>query len=128
VPRLATPACLIFILGWLGTFAACSVPPERSILEEFFAAARLRDTTVLKALATTTFEPLERGIVVDFDVDQVTTVNPRRKTVTIDAQIHRPNGVKARQRLVVTLEQGVLQQSAEAARRWIVTNVEEAGG
>ena len=55
-----------------------SVPAERAILEEFFAAARLRDTKVLNALATTTFEPLQRGIITDFEVEGVAIVNPFR--------------------------------------------------
>jgi len=121
VPR--SVARVVF-LGWLGAFTACSVPAERSILEEFFAAARLRDTTVLEQLSTTTFEPLERGIITDFEVESVASIDARKKAVTIDAPVHLPDGSKRRQRLTVTLEQGIRSQSAEAARRWIVTAIE----
>ena len=113
----------VVFFGWLGAFTACSVPAERSILEEFFAAARLRDTTVLQQLSTTTFEPLERGIITDFEVERVASIDARRKTVTIDAPVHLPDGSKRRQKLMVTLEQGVRNESPEAARRWIVTGI-----
>src|SRR5207248_1357939 len=46
--------------------SACGVRPERSILDEFFAASRLRDKTALAKFSTVTFEPLEQGIVVDY--------------------------------------------------------------
>ena len=126
-PRFRPTALIALTLGWLGAFTACSVPAERSILEQFFAAARLRDTTILRELATTTFEPLQQGIVTDFEVERVVLVNARKKTVTIDAPVHLPDGVKVHRRLVVTLEQGIRSESAEAARRWIVTKIENAG-
>ena len=50
----------------------CSGPPEEAVLERFFAAARLRDNTVLAGVATITFEPHLDGIVTVFDVTHVT--------------------------------------------------------
>ena len=46
-------------------------PQERSILDRFFSASRLRDQTALSNFATVVFEPLEQGIVTDFDVVRV---------------------------------------------------------
>ena len=51
---------------------ACSSPPEAAVLEQFFAAARLRDNTALASFATVTFEPHIAGIVTEFDVTDVT--------------------------------------------------------
>jgi len=51
---------------------ACSSPPEEAVLGQFFAAARLRDNTVLASFATVTFEPHLDGIVTAFDVTHVT--------------------------------------------------------
>ena len=48
--------------------AGCSSPPEEAVLGQFFAAARLRDTTALASFATIRFEPQIDGIVTDFDV------------------------------------------------------------
>ena len=51
---------------------ACSSSPEAAVLEQFFAAARLRDNTALASFATVTFEPRIAGIVTEFDVTDVT--------------------------------------------------------
>ena len=52
---------------------ACSVPVERPILTEFFAASRLRDRTRLQQLATVIFEPTSQGIVSTFEIIGVST-------------------------------------------------------
>jgi hypothetical protein len=48
--------------------AGCSSPPEAAVLSQFFAAARLRDTTALASFATIRFEPQRDGIVTNFEV------------------------------------------------------------
>ena len=48
--------------------AGCSSPSEEAVLIQFFAAARLRDTTALASFATVGFEPQVDGIVTDFDL------------------------------------------------------------
>jgi len=52
----------------LCSVAGCSSPPEEAVLGQFFAAARLRDTTALASFATIRFEPQIDGIVTDFAV------------------------------------------------------------
>ena len=103
--------------------SACSAPPERSILEQFFAAARLRDNTVLKTLASVTFEPLDQGIIVDFEIATVTVENEHRKTVTITAPVRMPDGRTVEKTLVVTLERAESNGDPGAARRWMVTKI-----
>ena len=51
---------------------ACSSLSEEAVLEQFFAAARLRDKTALASVATVAFEPHIDGIVTEFDVTDVT--------------------------------------------------------
>ena len=112
----------IAIAVMLGGCAA----PEQALLEEFFGASRLRDTTALQGLSTTTFEPLQQGIVRAF---KITGVTPERldgqivaKDVTIVAPVILPDGQTVRKTLVVTLQ----RKSGGDLRRWIVTGVRDA--
>jgi len=54
----------------------CSSPPEEAVLGQFFAAARLRDTTALASFATIRFDPQIDGIVTDF---QITHAAPEQR-------------------------------------------------
>ena len=102
----------------------CGVRPERSILDQFFSASRLRDTTVLQTLATVSFEPLQQGIIVEFEIVDVKVESETRKEVTIVAPVRLPDGTEASKRLAITLERGVLGgNDPERARRWIVTRI-----
>ena len=129
IPRIQIGQLQVGALGMAAigvlVVAACSAPPERSILDQFFAAARLRDNTALRNLSTVTFEPLERGIVVDFEIASVATDRPDHKDVTITAPVELRDGQIIRKKLVVTLERGVLGGDSESARRWIVTAIRE---
>ena len=103
---------------WLSGAVAlgCSVPQERSILERFFEASRLRDRTALSNYATVIIEPLEQGIVTDFDVLRVSPGRHGTKAVTIDARVKLPDGRIVDKTVSVTLER--------RDGRWIVTDVE----
>ena len=68
------------VLSLIILTVACSSPPEEAVLEQFFAAARLRDNTALASFATVTFEPHIDGIVTEFDVTQVTAETRRAFT------------------------------------------------
>jgi len=105
--------------------AGCAAP-EQSLLEQFFGASRLRDTTALQRVATVTFEPLQQGIVRTF---QITRVTPERvdgqkatKEVTVDAPVVLPDGQTVRKTLIVTLQRA----SGDASSRWIVSGVRDA--
>jgi hypothetical protein len=97
---------------------ACSPPAEYSLLQQFFSASRLRDTTALHNIATVVFEPREQGTISSFEI---TNVAVRRdglrelKDVTITAPVRLPTRETVHQTLVVTLE--------KVADRWMVTNV-----
>jgi hypothetical protein len=101
----------------------CSFPQERAILDQFFSASRLRDTTALAAFSTVIFEPLEDGIVTTFEIQSVaegTTGESSSggrpaatKTVTLTAPLGLPDGTVVEKTLTVTLQQ--------RDDRWIVT-------
>jgi hypothetical protein len=105
--------------------ASCSAPPERSIVKRFFAAARLRDNTLLGRIATVTFEPLQQGIVVDFEITNVTPEREGRKEVTVTAPVRLPDGRVAVKTLVMTLQRDDQNDGAEADSAWIVTGIRE---
>jgi hypothetical protein len=55
----------------LTSLAACSSTPEQPILQQFFRASRLNDTTSLAGFATTSFQPQTQGTVSSFDIASV---------------------------------------------------------
>ena len=107
------------------TVSGCAAP-EQSLLEQFFGASRLRDTTALQGVSTITFEPLQQGIVRTFEI---TGVTPERvdgqtaaKDITVVAPVILPDGQTVRKTLVVTMQ----RNNGGDSRRWIVTGVRDA--
>jgi len=107
------------------TVGGCAAP-EQSLLEQFFGASRLRDTTALQGVSTVTFEPLQQGIVRTFEI---TGVTPERvdgqtaaKDITVVAPVILPDGQTVRKTLVVTMQ----RNNGGDSRRWIVTGVRDA--
>ena len=107
------------------TLAGCAAP-EQSLLEQFFGASRLRDTTALQAVSTVTFEPLQQGIVRTFHISGVTPERVDGQTVTKDASVEAsvilPDGQTVQKTLVVTLQHA----RGENAGPWIVTGFRDA--
>ena len=118
--RLAAGLAIAVVLS------GCAAP-EQSLLEEFFGASRLRDTTALQRVSTIVFEPLQQGIVRTFEI---TGVTPERmdgpqavaKDVTVVAPVVLPDGRTVEKTLVVTLQRG----SGGDSSRWMVTGVRDA--
>ena len=101
-------------------------PAEQSLLEQFFGASRLRDTTALQGVSTITFEPLQQGIVRTFEI---TGVTPERadglmvaKDITVVAPVILPDGRTVRKTLVVTMQ----RNNGGTSHRWMVTGVRDA--
>ncbi len=98
----------------------CSPPAEQPLLQQFFAASRLRDRTALQNIATIVFEPREQGTISTFEI---TNVSSRRdggrelKDVTISAPVRLPTRETVQKTLVVTLE--------KIDNRWMVISVRE---
>jgi hypothetical protein len=105
-------------LALLSGGSACSRAAERPLLESFFSAARLRDRTALADVATTAFEPRERGTVLSFDVASVRHVAADRKDVTVSARLRPPIGDTTDRSLVVSEQQ--------IDGRWMVIEVRDA--
>jgi len=110
-----------FVIALAVLTSACS-GPERPLIDQFFAASRLRDRTALEKIATVIYEPRERGIVTTFDVLAVDTRRDggrERKSVTIAAPVTLPDGRRVPKTLAVTLDR-------DASGRWIVTAVNDS--
>jgi hypothetical protein len=106
------------------TLAGCAAP-EQPLLEQFFGASRLRDTTALQTVATVIFEPHEQGIVRTFRITGVTVERPDgptvTKDVTVEAPVMMPDGRTVEKTLVVTLQ----RSKSGNAGRWMVTAIRE---
>jgi len=94
--------------------------PEQSLLDAFFGASRLRDTTALQRVSTVIFEPREQGIVRTFEV---TKVSPERmlrgaveKDVTVQAPVILPDGQTVRKTIVITMQ----RQGGDRSNPWRV--------
>ena len=97
---------------------ACSPPAERLLLEQFFAASRLRDKTALQPIATVIFEPREQGTIAAFDITQVATRREGErelKDVTFYAPVRLPSRATVQQTLVVRME--------KIGGRWLITSI-----
>ena len=99
--------------------ASACARPEQSLLEQFFGASRLRDTTALQAVSTVVFEPRQDGIIRTFEIASVTPERIQQavveKDVTIQAPVMLPDGGTVRKTLVITM-----QRAGEAGSRWRV--------
>ena len=106
------------------TLAGCA-PPEQPLLDQFFGASRLRDTTALQAVSTVIFEPREQGIVRTFRITGVTVERKDGQTVTkdvtVEAPVIAPDGRTVQKTLLVTLQ----HPTGENPVRWMVTAVRE---
>ncbi len=73
------PSLLVLLAVVLPILAvlACSSGPEQPILNQFFTASRLRDTSSLDSFSTTIFEPRTDGTVMTFSI---TSVGPEQRT------------------------------------------------
>jgi hypothetical protein len=104
--------------------SACT-RPERSILDQFFTNSRLRDTTALRRFSTITFEPLQQGIVLDFDIDTVVKEEDT-KTVTVSAQVKQPDGRVEPETLIVMMQRRKADDPARTTDgEWKITGLIE---
>ncbi len=111
---MRTPPVLLGVLGAL--IIGCGARPEQTILDEFFARSRLHDKTALAKFATVAFEPQQRGIVVDYNIDKV-AVDGAVKRVSLSARVKRPDGRITPEVLVVLMQRG--------ETGWTITGVVE---
>ena len=91
---------------------ACSSADERILLNQFFAASRLRDLTALRNVATVVFEPATDGIVTRFElvgvkVLQASGGEAMSEEVSIVAPVRLPDGNTSERAFVVTMQRGL---------------------
>jgi len=103
--------------------ATACARPERAILEEFFSHSRQGDRTSLQRFSTITFEP-QQGIVTDFDIVKVVEEGGT-KTVTVSADVKRPDGQVVPETLLVMMERrtAVSDGGATSTREWMITGL-----
>jgi hypothetical protein len=93
----------VFLFLISAVLPGCSNAREHALLDQFFAASRLRDLTALRSVSNVVFEPREQGTVLSFEIKSVEQVSAGSKVVRIDAQVRRPDGQTAREMLLVTI-------------------------
>jgi hypothetical protein len=71
------------------TLIGCSSTPEQPILNQFFTASRLRDNTSLANFTMVAFEPNAQGIVISFDITNVTPEQRRPLDLRTLAKAHQ---------------------------------------
>ena len=108
------------------TVLSCAHDAERALLNQFFAASRLRDLTALQKIATVVFEPATDGIVTTFEIVRVTAVpGPNGKSeseaISISAPVRLPDGRTVTKTVVVTLERRPIEGDQNPSRGWKIT-------
>ena len=81
---------------------------ERSLVDQFFAASRLRDKTAIQKVSTVIFEPAIQGIVESFEITKVGPEENGAKTVTVSAQVKLPDGRTVQKTIVLTMARGII--------------------
>ena len=96
------------------TLVGCGPVAERTLIEQFFAASRLRDLTALSKVATVVFEPATDGIVTSFDIVEVAAGSSSDlKTVLISAPVRLPDGREVVKRFALTVQRGMITAISE---------------
>lgn len=108
------------------TVLSCAHDAERALLNQFFAASRLRDLTALQKIATVVFEPATDGVVTTFEMIQVTAIpgssgKSELEAISISAPVRLPDGRTVTKRFVVTMERRPLEGDQNPARSWMIT-------
>jgi hypothetical protein len=87
------------------TVLSCGAAGERVLLEQFFAASRLRDLTALRKSSTVVFEPASDGIITNFEITNVVD-RGHWKEVAISAPVRMFDGRTVTKNFAVTVEGG----------------------
>ena len=102
---LAVALATLIVLG-------CAHDAERALLNQFFAASRLRDLTALRKIATVVFEPATDGIVTSFEILGVAG-DSGSKDVLISAPVKLPDGRTVSKRFAITIQGGLVTKVSE---------------
>jgi hypothetical protein len=91
--------------------------PEEQMLNRYFEASRLYDTTVVARIAAEPFNPRRDGIVEQFEVQQIERQGDAQRVI-VAAAVRQPDGRVAPRTLHVTM--------ARRDGRLFITQVEPA--
>jgi hypothetical protein len=110
------------------TGPGCATDTERALLNQFFAASRLRDLTALRKIATVVFEPATDGTVTTFEILQMTAVpgpdgKSESEAISLSAPVRLPDGRTVTKTLVVTLERRPVDGDQSPSHGWMITAV-----
>ena len=110
---------------------SCSSADERILLNQFFAASRLRDLTALRNVATVVFEPATDGIVTGFELLSVTVVRASQgrtveEEVSIAAPVRLPDGSTVDKTLVVTMQRDLPESDRTRLDGLMITSIRAA--
>ena len=97
---LAVSTMTLFLIG-------CGPAKERVLLDQFFAASRLRDLTALRKVSTVVFEPASDGIVTSFEIVSVTD-RGAAKDLLIVAPVRMFDGRTVTKDFSVTIQGGLV--------------------
>jgi outer membrane murein-binding lipoprotein Lpp len=95
--------------------AACAGGAERAVIDQFFAASRLRDLTALEKISSVIFEPRQDGTVLSYDIQAIRPAAGATEEVLVNATVRLPSGKTERRPLLITLKR--VQEA------WRVTSV-----
>jgi hypothetical protein len=113
---LAAPTLLLL--------SACSGSSEQPILNQFFIASRLRDTTSLNNLTMVLFEPRVQGTVSSFKIVSVTPEEHKPLTVKTLARVHE--AAKADDAAFTKRKESYQNENLEAIQRVLRADREKA--
>ena len=91
---------------------SCSHAGEQVLLNQFFAASRLRDLTALRKYATVVFEPAVDGIVTSFEITSV-SADGASKEVSMSAPVRLPDGRVMTKSYAIRIEGGLITAISE---------------
>jgi len=112
--RLSTARMLGASLTTL-TLVACSAGAEQPILNQFFAASRLRDNTTLGGFSTVAFEPGTHGTITTFTITNVTP--ERRKPLALKTLAKEQDDARAEDAAFTKRKDEYANQAGEALER-----------
>ena len=94
------------------TWVSCSSSREHALLNEFFAASRLRDLTALRRHATVVFEPTVDGVVTSFRITGLWG-DAASRDVAISAPVRLPDGRTVLKNYTISIRGGLVTAVSE---------------
>jgi hypothetical protein len=94
------------------TLVGCGPAKERVLLDQFFAASRLRDLTALRKFSTVVFEPASDGIVTSFEIVGAVDRGAARELMIV-APVKMFDGRMVTKRFAVTMAGGLVTAISE---------------